>query len=376
MLILGIETSCDETAVAVVENGRRVLSNVIFSQIPLHQKTGGVVPEVAAREHTSSIIPVIKRALTEAGVAPKELSAIAATAGPGLIGCLLTGLTTAKTLALIWRKPFIPVDHIKGHLMSPWLLNPSGTSEKFASMTPRFPIVSLTASGGHNELVLLRAPRRRNGMPRLTILGQTLDDAAGEAYDKAARIMGLGYPGGPAISQAAVGGNPHRYPLPRAWLEKGKNPRKWQNFSFSFSGLKSALLRLVESLPRNRPSSDVDGVRLQADLAASFQEAVNDVLATKLLLAAERYSAREIHLAGGVSANTDLREKIRRAVETRQHPLFGRLTFHKNITFRTPQTLSFCTDNAAMIASAGYFRYQQNPRRYSRWRNFEAYSDR
>lgn len=336
MLILGIETSCDETSASVVENGRRVLSNIIASQIDLHALTGGVVPEVASREHVVKIIPVIDEALKQAGCVLTDIDAVAVTHGPGLIGCLLVGVHTAQILAITQNLPLIPVNHIVGHLSSTWLAH----EERI-----RFPIVTLTASGGHNELVLIR------NHYDFEVLGETLDDAAGEAYDKGARILGLSYPGGPAIAKAALHGNPHRYHLPRAWLETHKNPKNWKNFNFSFSGLKTALLRLAAQ-EFSREKSDRE--KIVADLAASYQEAINEVLATKLLLAAQKFQAREIHLVGGVSANQDLRQKIQSALNMRR----------SSLRFRFPQNLTFCTDNAAMIAAAGFFKYSLNSRKF------------
>ncbi|MBI2463337.1 tRNA (adenosine(37)-N6)-threonylcarbamoyltransferase complex transferase subunit TsaD [Candidatus Peregrinibacteria bacterium] len=367
MLILGIETSCDETAASVILDGRKVLSNVIASQIDLHALTGGVVPEVAAREHAVKIIPVIHQSLKEANVGLDDIDAIAVTQGPGLIGCLLVGVTTAKTIALAKQKPLIPVNHIVGHLYSSWLSHDE---------TIQFPVVSLTVSGGHNELVLIRDHYD------FEVLGETLDDAAGEAYDKAARLLGLGYPGGPAISKRALKGNPHAYHFPRAWLETKKNPKNWINFHFSFSGLKTAFKNgssiFLNAENDSKISLNKNQVRrkhkkdLTADLAASFQHAVNEVLSTKLLNAAQQYKAREIHLVGGVSANQDLRYKIEHALRNGKSDILGPLAFSRHVTFRTPRDLSYCTDNAAMIAAAGYFKYQKNPSNFHQWRNIAA----
>ncbi len=316
MKILGIETSCDETAVAVVENGTKVLKNIIYSQIDMHAKTGGVVPEVAAREHILKIIP----ALDEINL--DEIDAIAVTQGPGLISSLLTGTVTASTMALVLEKPLIPVNHIEGHIYANWL-------ERDASEI-QFPIVVLTVSGGHNELVLMR------GHGDFEVIGETLDDAAGEAFDKVARLLGLGYPGGPYISKAAEDGNPNKYDLPRAWLSP-------DSFDFSFSGLKTAASRL--------PLEDTNNV------AASFQEAVCDVLSEKLRRAAEKFGAKEVHLAGGVSANTRLREMVAERI---------------SLPLRFPKKIAYCTDNASMIAVAGYFRYISGSNQYRKWQNVEA----
>ncbi|MBT5016974.1 tRNA (adenosine(37)-N6)-threonylcarbamoyltransferase complex transferase subunit TsaD [Candidatus Peregrinibacteria bacterium] len=330
MLILGIETSCDETAAAVVENGQIVRSNIIASQIDLHRKTGGVVPEVAAREHVPQILPVIDEALTEAGVTINEIDGIAVTQRPGLISSLLVGTSTANTLALIGKKPLIPINHIEGHIYANWL----DLEDEI-----KFPMMVLTVSGGHNELVLIK----NHG--DLQILGSTRDDAAGEAFDKVARLLGLPYPGGPEISRLAEDGDKERYELPRAMIRDG--------YDFSFSGLKSATFRLIQE----------EGEQLNhADLAASFQEAVCDVLSAKLLRAAEEFSAQEIHLAGGVSANKRLRELTHKRL----------MASGLNIGFRYPQKSVYCTDNAAMIAGAGYFEYQKKPESFATWQNIEA----
>lgn len=314
MKILGIETSCDETAVAVVEDGSRVLQNIIYSQIDLHAETSGVVPEVAAREHILKIIPALEQLDLD------DIDAIAVTQGPGLISSLLTGTVTASTLGLILKKPVIPVNHIHGHIYANWL-----ERDKI-----EFPVVILTVSGGHNELILMR------GHSDFEVIGETLDDAAGEAFDKVARMLELGYPGGPAISQAAEDGDPTKYDLPRAWLDK-------DSFNFSFSGLKSAVLRLVQA-------GDFD----KNDMAASFQEAVTDVLSKKLSMAAEKFDAKEVHLAGGVSANGRLRELAKERIGDR--------------IFRFPEKIEYCTDNAAMIAAAGYFLQEKDVE----WKNVSA----
>jgi len=316
MKILGIEKSCDETAVALVENGSHVSKNVIYSQIDIHSQTGGVVPEVAAREHILKMVP----ALSEVDF--DDVDAIAVTEGPGLISSLLTGTVTASTIALVLGKPLIPVNHIHGHIYANWLSRDIDDFE--------FPIVILTVSGGHNELVLMR------GHLDFEIIGETLDDAAGEAFDKVARLIGLGYPGGPAISKAAENGDPNKYDLPRAWLSK-------ESLDFSFSGLKTAVSRL--------PISDT------ANVAASFQEAVCDVLSEKLKRAAEKYGAEEVHLAGGVSANKRLREMVKQRI---------------SLPVKWPEKIEYCTDNAAMIAAAGYFRFKKDPSAYAAWNNIQA----
>lgn len=330
MIVLGIETSCDETSAAVVENGRRVRSNVIASQIELHRATGGVVPEVAAREHVLKIIPVIEQSLVEAEMTFDQIDAIAVTQRPGLIASLLVGTSAASTLARVGNKILIPVNHIEGHIYANWL----DREEEMA-----FPIVILTVSGGHNELVLMR------DHCTFEELGSTRDDAAGEAFDKVARLLDLPYPGGPEISRLALEGDPKGYPLPRAL--------RGDSYDFSFSGLKSAVARLVQA----------EGPTLRrADLAASFQEAVVDILSEKLIHAAIDHGARSVHLAGGVSANTRLREIVqeRLAVSLPGIPLFF------------PAQFVYCTDNAAMIAAAGYFNHQKNPTAYRDWKPVEA----
>lgn len=347
MLILGIETSCDETSVAVVKDGRILLSNVIFSQIEIHRKTGGVVPEVAAREHIVKIIPVIQESLAKAGCSLKDINAIAVTYGPGLLTSLLTGVNTAMALAKVLKIPLIPVNHIEGHMYANWIDVDNGKlireneiqNTDSLSNPPQFPLVVLTASGGHNELILWK------GHGKYKFLGATLDDAAGEAFDKVARLLGLPYPGGPQISKAAENGDSTKYPLPRAWLTK---------WDFSFSGLKTAVLRLVEKNADIRTQP-----QFVADVSASFQESVVDVLATKLAKAAKKYKVKEAHLAGGVSANKRLRARARELLPP-------------DIQLKFCADISLCTDNAAMIAAAGYYRYQANPQKYKNWKAVEG----
>ena len=314
MKILGIETSCDDTAAAVVEDGVKVLSNVIASSTDLHQITGGIVPEVAAREHLKQITPIIDKALADAGCEMADIDKIAVTVKPGLIASLLVGINSAQTIAYIHQKPLVEVDHIIGHVYANFLERET---------PPQFPLLVLTVSGGHNELMLMR------GHHDFEKIGQTLDDAAGEAFDKVARLLGLGYPGGPVISKLAENGNPQAFSFPRPMLD-GEN-----KFNFSFSGLKSAVRREVENL---------EGVNDQttADLCASFQQAVIETLVDKLALAAQQHDIKEVHLAGGVSANRLLREMAREKLPD-SLPLFW------------PVEQIFCTDNAAMIAAAAHF---------------------
>ncbi|MFC1944894.1 tRNA (adenosine(37)-N6)-threonylcarbamoyltransferase complex transferase subunit TsaD [Chloroflexota bacterium] len=307
MKILGIETSCDETSAAVVEDGTEILSNLVSSQINLHSRYGGVVPEVASRQHLLAALPVVKGALAGAEVGLQDISAVAVTHGPGLAGSLLVGVNLAKGLALAGGLPLIGVNHLEGHIYANWL---GGT-------VPSFPLVCLIVSGGHSDLILIK------GHGDYLRLGQTLDDAAGEAFDKVSRILGLGYPGGPAIEKAAGTGEA-RFRLPRAWLGGSDD--------FSFSGLKTAVLHLTRELGEPLPVADV---------AASFQEAVVDVLAAKTAAAARRHRVKQVLLAGGVAANGRLRQEMARRCPV---PLL----------LPTPV---LCTDNAAMIASCGYFRF-------------------
>jgi N6-L-threonylcarbamoyladenine synthase len=426
MNILAIETSCDETSVAIVRDGRNIISNVVASQIPLHKKYGGVVPELASRQHVITIIPVLEEALARANFSWVNIDAIAVTRGPGLSPALLVGVNTAKGLAFARQKPLVAVNHIEGHVYSNWLIPEAAATEGRAEPEPRFPAVCLIVSGGHTELILM------TGHGQYRLLGKTIDDAAGEAFDKGARILGLGYPGGPAIQKAAEGGDPKHFHFPRAQL-KG-------TLDFSFSGLKTALLRKAEefgvtgaakpapwqrSQQEQEPAPQIESTRENgagdtgeraptpagerhvravpktasiagnaaelssftsesneeleqfkvqppprahaahmekaappapeppassarpipvADLAASFQAAVVDILVTKTLNAAAEYGAREVLVAGGVAANAALRAQ-----------LAERLT----IPFRYPP-LALCTDNAAMIAAAAYYRYSDS----------------
>ena len=310
--VLGIETSCDETAAAVVEGGKHILSSIVASQVELHARYGGIVPEVASRQHILTILPVVERALGEAGVGLEGVEAIAVTSGPGLPGSLLVGMSLAKALALARKLPLVGVNHLEAHLYSLWL----------AGNPPPLPALALLVSGGHTELVLMR------DHGDIQPLGRTRDDAAGEALDKAARLLGLGYPGGPAIEKAAQQGEA-RFPLPRAWI-KG-------SYDFSFSGLKAALRRMVEEMAAPLPIPD---------LAASFQQAVVDMLVVKALEAARSLPVKAVLVAGGVAANTLLRETF-----LARSPLPVLIP-----------PLSLCTDNAAMVAACGYFRLGRGER--------------
>ncbi len=370
MLILGIESSCDETGAAIVKDGRLLLSNVVASQIEIHNRYGGVVPEVASRQQLASIIPVIETALEQAGCNWENIDAIAATYGPGLAGSLLVGLTVGKALALAHSLPFLGVNHLEAHIYANWLRKAGQPSAQGADDAaweyqegdPVFPLICLVISGAHSELVLVR------GHGQYELLGHTRDDAAGEAFDKVARILGLSYPGGPAVQKAAQqaeedferhGKSPalarNTYRLPRAWLRG--------TYDFSFSGLKTAVLHLAEGAAADQQESRASGnkegkqvsqyTRMGAQsaqkgsvsvplLASSFQEAVVDVLAVKTRLAAQEYHVKQVLLAGGVAANASLRARLEQELRA------------LNIRLNYPP-IEFCTDNAAMIGSAAFF---------------------
>jgi len=307
--VLGIESSCDETAAAVVADGRRALSNVVASQVQIHARFGGIVPEVASRQHLLAIVPTIRRALDEAGVGWADLACVAVTQGPGLAGSLLVGVNGAKALAFSRGLPLVGVNHLEGHIYANWL----------TGAEIEFPVLCLIVSGAHSDLVVMP------GHLRYDRIGQTRDDAAGEAFDKVARILGLGYPGGPAIQRAALKGDPTKLRLPRAWLP--------DTCDFSFSGLKTAVLRVVERQAEL-------GLTVE-DVAASFQESVADVLVEKTRRAAEDFRVRQVLLAGGVAANALLRKWMAERVP---------------LPVIVPP-LEYCTDNAAMIAAAGHYRF-------------------
>jgi N6-L-threonylcarbamoyladenine synthase len=315
--ILAVETSCDETACAILENGRALLSSVVASQMEIHARYGGVYPEVASRQHVLSVTPIVEQALAQAHLTLSDIDALAVTQGPGLAGSLVVGMNMAKGMALGTGLPLVGVNHLEGHLYSAWVYE----AGEIIPPAPQFPLMALLVSGGHTELNLMT--------DHLTYqrLGSTLDDAAGEAFDKVSRLLELGYPGGPAIQKAAEEGDPNRFRFPRAWLEG--------TWDFSFSGLKTSVLYEVRELKKKSNSLPV------SDLAASFQKAVVDVLFKKTINAAREFNAKEILVAGGVSANRALRQTFRAQTEFPVHI----------------PPLSLCTDNAAMIASAGYHRY-------------------
>lgn len=313
--ILAVESSCDETAAAVVRNGREILSNVIYSQIDLHTLYGGVVPEIASRKHIEKINQVIEKALMDAGLCLSEVDAVAATYGPGLVGALLVGVSAAKALAFASGKPLVGVHHIEGHISANYIENPD--------LEP--PFLCLVVSGGHSHLVLVK------DYGEYEVIGRTRDDAAGEAFDKVARAIGLGYPGGPKIDRLSREGNPDAVLFPRAKVGGSV-------YDFSFSGLKSAVLNYLNScemkkIPVNR-----------ADVAASFQKAVIDVLVEHSMGAVSRFGTGKFAIAGGVASNTSLREA------------FSRACHERGIAFYHPSPI-YCTDNAAMIGTAGYYEY-------------------
>ncbi|MBR5155117.1 MAG: tRNA (adenosine(37)-N6)-threonylcarbamoyltransferase complex transferase subunit TsaD [Clostridia bacterium] len=316
MKILAIESSCDETAAAVVEDGTKVLSNVINTQIDLHKAFGGVVPEVASRKHIENISDVIDIALAEAEVSLSEVDAIAVTYGPGLVGALLVGVSTAKALAFAAKKPLIPVHHIKGHICANYI--------EYPDFKP--PFICLVASGGHSHIVYVK------DYNTYEVLAKTGDDAAGEAFDKVSRVLGLGYPGGPAIQECAKSGNPDAIRFPR--VNMGDS-----GFDFSFSGVKTAVINYIHN-------AEQKGLEInKADIAASFQNAVIDVLSGHLIECAKKYKTKRIALAGGVAANRPLRERCER------------LAHENNMEFVCP-SMKLCTDNAAMIGCAAYYEYR------------------
>lgn len=334
MLILGIETSCDETGVAIVQaktnsNKVKLLSNVVASSLSLHSKTGGIIPENAAREQIKFIIPVIKEALAKANVKPRQVDAIGITYGPGLIGSLLVGVETAKALSFVWNKPLIPINHLLGHIYANFI-------EQEPNPNIDFPAITLIVSGGHTDLLLM------NGHGSIKWLGGTRDDAAGEALDKIGRLLGLPYPGGPYIEQSAKQGDTNKYRFPRPMINS-------DDFDFSFSGLKTAVIREVRTMKQLNSETI-------ADISASVQQVITDVLVKKTLRAAQKYSAKSILLGGGVAANVKLREQFELEI--------GNLKLE--IPLFVPEK-RLCTDNAAMVAAAAFFSNKQTP-----WQKVDA----
>lgn len=319
MLVLGIESSCDETGLALYDTQRGLLAHALYSQVKMHEEYGGVVPELASRDHIRRAIPLLEQVFAESGVAHDAIDAIAYTQGPGLAGALLVGASVACGLGLALDKPVLGVHHLEGHLLSPLL----------ASEPPEFPFIALLVSGGHTQLM------RVDGVGQYTMLGETLDDAAGEAFDKSAKLLGLGYPGGPAISRIAEFGDPTAYKLPRPMLHS-------KNLDFSFSGLKTAVLTVVKNQTTNICEQD------KANIARAFVDAIVEVLTAKCMTALKHTGLKRLVIAGGVGANRQLRESLNAAAAKKHFKVFY------------PE-LEFCTDNGAMIAFAGAMRLQINP---------------
>jgi N6-L-threonylcarbamoyladenine synthase len=334
MIVLGVESSCDETGLALYDTGRGLLSHALYSQVAMHEQYGGVVPELASRDHIRRAIPLLQEVLAKSAIELKDIDAIAYTQGPGLAGALLVGSSVACSLGLAIDRPVLGIHHLEGHLLSPLL----------ASTPPAFPFIALLVSGGHTQLM------RVDGVGQYTLLGETLDDAAGEAFDKSAKLLGLGYPGGPAISRLAEAGNPDAYKLPRPMLHS-------KDLNFSFSGLKTAVLTVVKNHPEkviaNIPDQD------KADIARGFVDAIVDVLTAKCMTALKHSGLKRLVIAGGVGANTQLRASLDAAAAKKRYQVFY------------PE-LEFCTDNGAMIAFAGAMRLQINPQAAQRDYSFNV----
>ena len=312
--IMAIESSCDETACAIVKNGREVVANVVASQIKTHEKFGGVIPEIAAREHMEAINIVVEEAFEQSGLKPEDITAFAGTVGPGLVGCLLVGLNAAKTLALVHDKPFIGVNHLNAHLCA-----------NYIDTDIKPPFIALLISGGHTQIIDVESYSKQ------TILGETIDDAVGEAYDKVARLIGLPYPGGPKLDKLAQIGNPNAYELPISRVD---------GYNFSFSGLKTAVLRLVKKLKEENGTDELTKIQIN-DVCASFQECVSETLAKKLKKALQERGYKQVVIAGGVAANSEIRKKI--------------FEFEKDGYRVNAPVMKYCTDNASMVASCAYF---------------------
>ncbi|MES3021027.1 MAG: tRNA (adenosine(37)-N6)-threonylcarbamoyltransferase complex transferase subunit TsaD [Pseudomonadota bacterium] len=323
MIVLGVESSCDETGLALYDTQRGLLSHALHSQVAMHEQYGGVVPELASRDHIRRAIPLLEQTLADAGVALSEIDAIAYTQGPGLAGALLVGSSIACSLGLAIDRPVLGVHHLEGHLLSPLL----------ASDPPQFPFIALLVSGGHTQLM------RVDGVGQYTLMGETLDDAAGEAFDKSAKLLGLGYPGGPAISRLAEFGDPTAYKLPRPMLHS-------KDFNFSFSGLKTAVLTVVKKHEQQLVANICE--QDKANIARGFVDAIVDVLTAKCVSALKHSGLKRLVIAGGVGANTQLRASLNAAAASKKFRVYY------------PE-LEFCTDNGAMIAFAGAMRLQINP---------------
>lgn len=336
MRVLGIESSCDETAAGVVEDGKRLLSNIVASSMDLHAQYGGVVPEVAARSHIEAIIPVVDQALEQANCTWDDIDAIAVTHGAGLLGCLLIGVLSARSLAIVKNKPLYAVNHVEGHIYANFLTESALPGYSLPSTQPLFPMLGVIVSGGHTQLVLWQDHFKYR------LLGQTRDDAIGEAYDKVARIIGLAYPGGPSVDRAAKDGDPQKFILPKSRMEN--------KYDFSFSGLKTAVLRLSQTLvgaDHTLPSSALPkllNTAQKADIAASFQNIACQTIVDKVALACQEYSPKSVVVGGGVAANSELRRQ-----------LALRLPYDIQYT-----DLKLCGDNGAMIATLGCFAAQNN----------------
>lgn len=367
MIVLGIETSCDETAIAVLKVEHRqgatcprfqVLSNIISSQVSIHAQYGGVVPEVAARKHAENFMDILQTALKRANKKKEDIDILACTFAPGLITSLMVGVAAGKTLSFALKKPLVPVHHIKAHIYANFIERPiflQREKNKSIAFKHLFPALCLVVSGGHTELILMR------GFEHFTKIGQTLDDAAGEAFDKVAKLLQLSYPGGPSIAKLALKGDKTKYAFPRPMLNQ-------DNLHFSFAGLKTSVLYLLRALKvTGRNLSN----KMKADICASFQQAVVDCLVQKTLRAAEQYSVKTVMLGGGVAANLELRTQLKEGLKKK----LPDIQFHK-------PPLEYCTDNAVMIATAGYYRYMtaanKSPRRQAgkkfllTWKNLRA----
>jgi len=329
MIVLGVESSCDETGLALYDTQRGLLSHALYSQVAMHEEYGGVVPELASRDHIRRAIPLLKQTLGEAGLSLEQIDTVAYTQGPGLAGALLVGASVACSLALAIDRPVLGIHHLEGHLLAPLL----------ADNPPPFPFVALLVSGGHTQLM------RVDGVGRYQLLGETLDDAAGEAFDKSAKLLGLGYPGGPAISLLATEGDPQAYKLPRPMLHS-------KDLNFSFSGLKTAVLTVVKNHAASLAQQALSR-QDKADIARGFVDAIVDVLSAKCMTALKQTGLKRLVIAGGVGANSQLRAALNAAAAKRRFQVFY------------PE-LQFCTDNGAMIAFAGALRLQANPQAASR----------